>query len=137
MHYHTYIMKMMIKALKPTAFTAFIPFFRLFSPNLSSNFLSIKFFIGEGACVGNRVHGVSLWLIVHILDGTRRHHSKGAKHGLFLFIFVLFKHKFYRKTVGFSGIQTRNVKVVGEHADHLTTTTVAPPFKVDLTRRDA
>ena len=90
MHYHTYIMKMMIKALKPTAFTAFIPFFRLFSPNLSSNFLSIKFFIGEGACVGNRVHGVSLWLIVHILDGTRRHHSKFVKGGQARPLFCLF-----------------------------------------------
>ena len=29
-----------------------------------------------------------------------------ACHGLFLFIFVLFKHKFYRKTVDFSGIRT-------------------------------
>ena len=43
--------------------------------------------------------------------------------GLFLFIFVLFKHKFYRKTVGFSGIRTGIVRLEGEHADHLTTTT--------------
>ena len=28
----------------------------------------------------------------------------------------------YRKTVGFSGIQTRIVGAEGEHADHLTTT---------------
>ena len=42
------------------------------------------------------------------------------------FIFVLFKHQFYRKkTVGFSGIQTLIVGVEGEHADHLTTTTMA------------
>ena len=43
--------------------------------------------------------------------------------GLFLFIFVLFKHKFKEKTVGFNGIQTRIVRLEGEHADHLTTTT--------------
>ena len=42
---------------------------------------------------------------------------------LFLFIFVLFKHNLYRKTVGVSGIRTRIVGVEGEHADHLTTTT--------------
>ena len=46
---------------------------------------------------------------------------KWANPGLFLFIFVLFEHKFYRKTVDVSGIQTRNVRVEGEHADHLTT----------------
>ena len=39
-------------------------------------------------------------------------------------IFVLFKHKFYRKKiVGISGIRTRIVRVEGEHADHLSTTT--------------
>ena len=43
--------------------------------------------------------------------------------GLFLFIFVHYKHKFCRKTVGFSGIRTWVVEVQGEHADHLTTTT--------------
>ena len=37
----------------------------------------------------------------------------------FLFIFVLLKHKFYRKTAHFSGISTRIVGVEG----HLTTTT--------------
>ena len=36
-------------------------------------------------------------------------------HGLFLFISVRYKHKFYRKTVGFSRIQTRIVSVEGEH----------------------
>ena len=45
-----------------------------------------------------------------------------ANPGLFLFIFILFKHKFYRKTVGFNGIRTRIVRLVGQHADHLTTT---------------
>ena len=48
---------------------------------------------------------------------------KWANHGLFLFIFILFKHKFYRKTVGVSGIRTEIIGVEGEHADHLTTTT--------------
>ena len=42
---------------------------------------------------------------------------------LFLFIFVRFNHKLYRKTVGISGIGTRIVGVEGEHADHLTITT--------------
>ena len=41
----------------------------------------------------------------------------------FLFIFVLFKHKFYRKTVDVSGIRTLIIGVEGEHADHLITTT--------------
>ena len=35
-----------------------------------------------------------------------------------LFFFVLSKHKFYRTTVGFSGIRTWIVRVEGEHADH-------------------
>ena len=40
------------------------------------------------------------------------------------FYFLLFKHKFLqKKTVGFSGIRTRIVRVEGEHSDHLTTTT--------------
>ena len=46
-----------------------------------------------------------------------------ANPGLFLFICVLSKHKFSEKTLGFSGIRTRIVRVEGEHADHLTTTT--------------
>ena len=49
---------------------------------------------------------------------------KWANPGLFLFIFVHYKHKFYRKAVGFSRIRTRNVEVEGEHADHLNTTAV-------------
>ena len=60
------------------------------------------------------------------------HHWKGqvddyflewANPGLFLFICVLFKQKFNRKTVGVSGIRTRIIGVEGEKADHLTTTT--------------
>ena len=47
-----------------------------------------------------------------------------ANPSLFLFILVLFKHKFFRKkTVAFSGIWTWIVGVEGKHADHLTTTT--------------
>ena len=45
---------------------------------------------------------------------------KWANSGLFLFIFVLFKHNFTEKTVGFSGIRTRIASVEGEHVDHLT-----------------
>ena len=41
-----------------------------------------------------------------------------ANLGLFLFIFVRFKHKLYRKTVSLSGIQTRIVGVEGEHTEH-------------------
>ena len=37
-------------------------------------------------------------------------------------IFVLLKHKFYRKTVGVSRIQTWIAGVEGKHSDHLTTT---------------
>ena len=46
----------------------------------------------------------------------------GQPH-LFLYIFVLFKQKFYRKIVDVSGIWTWIMGVEGEHADHLTTTT--------------
>ena len=46
---------------------------------------------------------------------------KWTNSGLFLFIFVLFKPKFYRKTLDASGIRTRIVRVEGNHADHLTT----------------
>ena len=47
---------------------------------------------------------------------------KWAYHGIILFIFVLFEHKFYKKTEGISRIRTPIVGVEGEHADHLTTT---------------
>ena len=36
--------------------------------------------------------------------------------------FSFFSNHLQNKTVGFSGIQTRIVREVGEHADHLTTT---------------
>ena len=52
--------------------------------------------------------------------------QKWANPGLFLFIFILFKHNFTEKTVGFTGIRTRIVEVEGEQADHLTTTTAQP-----------
>ena len=48
---------------------------------------------------------------------------KWANPGLFLFIFILFKHKFTNKTLGFSRIRSRIVGYEGEHDDHLTTTT--------------
>ena len=48
---------------------------------------------------------------------------KWAIPGLFLCISDLFKHKFYRKYIDVCGIRTRIVRVEGEHADHLTTTT--------------
>ena len=43
-----------------------------------------------------------------------------------MFIFVLLKHKFSRKTVGVSGIRTRIDGVEGENADDLTTTMALP-----------
>ena len=53
--------------------------------------------------------------------------KNGPTPASILFIFVLFKHKFNRKTIVVSGIRTRIVdrsrRVEGEHADHLTTTT--------------
>ena len=36
------------------------------------------------------------------------------------------KHILHCKSVGFSGIRTRIVRIEGDHADHLTTTTAAP-----------
>ena len=53
---------------------------------------------------------------------------KWANPGHYLFSFVVSKHKFYKKTVGFSGIQTRIVGEEGTHADHLTTTTATLCF---------
>ena len=41
----------------------------------------------------------------------------------FLFIFVLFKHKFYKKNCRLLWDSNRIVGIKGEHADHLTTTT--------------
>ena len=37
---------------------------------------------------------------------------------LFLFIFVLFKHNFYRKKLGLRGVRTRIVRVEGWQLDH-------------------
>ena len=48
---------------------------------------------------------------------------KMAQSRPLLVYFHSFKHKCYRKTVGFSGIQTQIVGVEGEPADHSTTTT--------------
>ena len=58
--------------------------------------------------------------------------KSGPTPASFLFIFVLFKHNYSEKIVGFSGIQTRIVGVEGEHADHLTTTTAQKGFNVKL-----
>ena len=66
-----------------------------------------------------------LYLLIKIGKNYVNIFLNGATPASF-FIFVLFKHQFYRKkTVGFSGIQTLIVGVEGEHADHLTTTTMA------------
>ena len=46
----------------------------------------------------------------------------GQPRPLFVY-FCSFKTQILRKTVDFSGIRTRIDGVVGEHADHLTTTT--------------
>ena len=58
--------------------------------------------------------------------------KKWAEHVLFLFIFVLFKHNFYRKKkLAFGRIRTRIVGVEGKQADHLTTT-MAPHSSILL-----
>ena len=49
---------------------------------------------------------------------------KWANSGLPLLILVLFKHKFYRKIVGFRRIRTHSVGVKGEHAENLAPITV-------------
>ena len=59
----------------------------------------------------------------HLFKIFLRIFYKWANPDLFLFIFGLFKHKFYRKTVGISGIRTWIVRLQGDHADNLTTTT--------------
>ena len=46
----------------------------------------------------------------------------GQPRPLFVY-FRSFQKQFYRKIVDLSGIRTRIVRVEGEHADHLTTTT--------------
>ena len=40
-----------------------------------------------------------------------------------IMVYLLLFKKLHNKTVGFSHIQTQNVKVEGGHADHLTTIT--------------
>ena len=69
---------------------------------------------------------------------TQKNFKKQAKQGLFLFILILFNTQFYRKkTVGFSQIRTRIVRVEGKHADHLTTITAQrkKTWTVKLTER--
>ena len=61
--------------------------------------------------------------MVYVIDQKLMFIPKMGQPDLFMFIFYLFKHKFYRITVGFSGIRTRIVGIEGEPADHLTTTT--------------
>ena len=71
--------------------------------------------------------GIQLWLAKSIFYCGRNHCvvfvgrkcqcvgtilQKWAIPGLFLLIFVLFKHKSYRKTVGFSGIRTRIIRAL-------------------------
>ena len=51
--------------------------------------------------------------------------SLWANPSLFLFIFYLFKCKFYRKILGFNGIWTRIVRIEDEHADHLIIATMS------------
>ena len=47
---------------------------------------------------------------------------KGLTLASFSFIFIAFKHKFYRNLEDFSGISARIVEAEGEHVDHFTTT---------------
>ena len=46
----------------------------------------------------------------------------GQPRPLFVY-FRSFQQQFYRNIIDLSGIRTRIVRVEGEHADHLTTTT--------------
>ena len=59
-------------------------------------------------------------------NATAASFFKWANPGLFMFIFVHCKNKLLQqKTVGFSMIRARIVRLKGEHADHLTITTTA------------
>ena len=49
--------------------------------------------------------------------------KKGQPRNLFVYFRSFQTQILQKKTVSFSGIQTRIVRVEGEHADHLTTTT--------------
>ena len=61
--------------------------------------------------------------------------KKWAYPGLFLFIFVLFRHKFYgKKTLDLSVIRTQIVGIEGKHADHLTTTTAHCHLVLDIVK---
>ena len=70
---------------------------------------------------------VSSWVRTKSLPKATPHIESFLKNvptpAPFQFIFVLFKHKFYRKTVVVSRILTRIVGVEGKIADRLTTTT--------------
>ena len=90
---------------------------------------SISFPLQEpdfGNVVSSIAKGQTSLDVVHLKPMTQNLYFtffKWANPGFFLFIFILFKHKFYRKNVGFSLIRTRIVRVEGELADHLTNTT--------------
>ena len=59
------------------------------------------------------------------LDGIRSAYNgptRIAYNGPTLESFCSFQKQFHRKTVDFSGIQTRTIRLEFEHADHLTTT---------------
>ena len=55
--------------------------------------------------------------------------NKWFVDGLFLFIFSFFSNNLQNKNVGLSGTRTRIIAVGGNHADHLTNTTMALKWK--------
>ena len=54
---------------------------------------------------------------------TKFYFLKWGNPGLFWFIFVLFKHNFYRKNCKCHPDSNSDDDIEGEHSDHLTTTT--------------
>ena len=57
------------------------------------------------------------------INSAKENVKNGSNSSLFLFIFFLVQHRFYRKNVYSYGSQTQIVGLEGKHADHLTTTT--------------
>ena len=57
------------------------------------------------------------------INSAKENVKNGSNSSLFLFIFFLVQHRFYRKNVYSYGSQTQIVGLEGKHTDHLTTTT--------------
>ena len=55
----------------------------------------------------------------------------GQRRPLFVYFLFFSNTNFTEKTVGFCGLQTQIIRVEGEHADHLTSTTAPSTDLVD------